>query len=707
MQAADALDDECGDEWIHLAARTLVLRALSHDSICEELSESLSSLPSTLQHCVLAEATSSPDHLLRLLQNLPECQHAAVVAASITPSKALSTTLNSRSRDYFAALASLHSSPPSLLALSICDGPANWQLKLTAPWIVQALQHHSSLTSLTISTPIDKSCAQVLISAIASLTCLETLHLGWAGGGIAAAAVPSMHLATRALPNLRDLTLFLEPSPATCPCLKETFTGVHDRAAHPPHCVARMLSAASALTSLHIETSPSGCQDSFTATDPFSLPHLKQVIISSISCHGASNLLANLSAPLTSLTVKDLRPSPCNPHTISEHVAQLQSVTVEAAHVSAAWRSQLMSNVEKFLQLEKVTFDMRSASHLIEVQYALIDSLPMALEPLHRLQQLHITTELTVLLYVMPILQAQPCLHRLELSPIAPLHAEHSDPSHTAALCRSLIKRINGMSLIHLSLHLNGLMDGADAGAARHGVSMLNMMPALTGLRLRGWRKCVQSHADLETLSFDMPVLASLLIADFAVPGIECDCVRYLGRHRGLTELVLQPTSPARAGNGFASEFVRCARYGLWPSLQSLGLDATGGAATLPEAALRTLPFWFPKLRTLMLGTARRAPVEARDAEHCIGGPPDGCGDGNDGGKPRHFVWSPTGCGESEARGDGTGRLYHRNGEDHAAWQGLKEEAGAEAREGLEVLLDWDLSRFDWDLDRFHCSEGV
>lgn len=472
LQVADAVDDNRMDGWVHIAADALKKHAFSvcPKELKHEILQGLSVLSEPLRHRVLVAAVFDPLQLDRLLCFFPAGLHLELLASITTQEKMLQIPLTSRSCPALALLASMPSSPPSVLALQVDNESADQREKKIghAVWrgLKQVLRHHSGLTRLLLSlSPSTATFSESnLLPHIANLTSLRCLDLK--GCILHQDSVVSLPATLRALLQLHSLTLRLSEKVETS-CQKRQ----RDGEAQPSHCLANTLAAAKGLTSLEVDVeqliSPrhKGC---FIAAAPLLLPQLVQLTAVFDRSHRgyskcgiqddvrlAAQFLSSLTAPLTSLILgEEGEQDP--PH-------------IPAA--DAADAARLVRSLGTFTHLRQLSVVLpKDELGYYSIFDALISALPGLTPTLRRLHGISVSAGCSVLQHVVPLLTST-MLTQLRLCRV---DAYRTRPD--------LFQRVCQLNLRDLSLHFFGVLDNDGV----RGLACLTALTQLTALCLSG-----------------------------------------------------------------------------------------------------------------------------------------------------------------------------------------------------------------------------
>lgn len=594
-QVADALDDQCCQAWLTVAAGILHRAALAHSTSGkrgpQHTSNPLETLPHHLQARVIeAAAHAAGDSCLAVLLNyLPSHLHAAVLAANITPNKALKTPRNTNLLSVTEALvllpASLHSLHlESEMPSTTTPGPKQHAAAAAAA----ALRHHTSLTSLCIPSFYGELS---IAEAVASLVSLQALQLG--SHRHALDTVPLLKATLPSLPRLQDLKLSLsEPADRH---LSQQHGRSHDGSHRevpseaPQRCLASLISLATALTSLDIDE-PRGPMR-LVATAPLSLPCLRQLSVTSHAHNTAYELIRQLSAPLATLCINNRSASPWQ-------LPQVHRAT------------QLLVSLIRFVHLESLTIDLDVEWATDEARRACASTVPPAIAALTRMQELSITAGLPLTLRTAQHMAVRAAaVQRLRFR-CDPPDVDSSMPGESEAAWSLIITHLSRLRLRHLDIQTRW----SPLEVQPPGISMLQPLTQLTALHLRGWRSCLECVEDCAALA-GMQELRSVFFEGFVVPpGAGAAYVAALGALPNLAQLALAPDRDVRAP---LTEFVEHAAAAAWPALQWLGL---AGCSESAEAVVRAVHA-FPALRHLTMCDAPRGRLggEEPDRTRVIG----------------------------------------------------------------------------------------
>ena len=612
LQVAEALDDNCFDQWLYDTAFKLRLKAIAfyrgadNDIIRFQISEALSKLPGHLQHRVIEQAMYIEDKdadrlgilpqasMAVMLDLLPSHLHLAVLSAAITPNKTLIASQHKWLQSVVASLALLPASPPSILSLDLGgDLPEDHSVTQqmlrhiketnTAANIASALQHHSSLTSLRLSAlRTDASTLfQPVSEAIAMLTSLQELNLV---NPISTEALPFLKVALESLPCLQMLSLSVDSAVPTLLPHKRGRDDDEPDEGVPQHCLSSLFSSATALRSLDITELHGGCR--FVATTCLGLPCLTHLKVTSNRHNVASALLTQLTAPLSILDLLD--------------------------ESSSCWRSdvqqaqQLWDILPRFQQLRSLSIDLhvKGAEH---VRKAALADAPEALASLSRLQELSISAAFRVLLRTVKQVAATATgLQRLRMS--CALHGAEPRPETDQSEWQSFFQCLRRLTLQRLDIHINGrALRKRLPGLHESGVHRLT---PLTALHVYGWKNCLRQQCDCQALA-NLQQLQSVCLQGFETKhrqNVYPALVRALGALPCLTQLLFQPPrlpenlcdegiQPPQ--NSFQAAFARHAPGAGWPQLQWLGMAVTNyGEAVGVQECVADFTF----LKTIALG---------------------------------------------------------------------------------------------------------
>lgn len=610
VQVADALDDVHFEEMLRSVAFLLQAEAIKHSSGADAdrlaMSEGLSKLPVHLQHRVLEHVMSIEDEdefprktrLDTMLELLPVHHHDAVLAAAITPDKAL-VTPQQRCQwlpSIIRALAQLQASPPSILSLELhCDmSHGQWKNgacksesveSTAAAGIAAALRHHSRLTSLRIA-PLSAQVPvslQPLAEVIATLTSLQALHLC---STFTVQAWRFLEAILMPLHSLQELSLLMDPSAtASRPQKRARENGTPPET--PQLCISSLLSSITSLTRLEV-ASRNGHQR-FTASAPLHLPCLSHLKVTGTHHNLASALLSHLTAPLSTLQISD--------------------------HASSSWRprnvshtQQLLSSLPRFEQLSSLAIDLDvkgEADHRAEA----LSGASQALASFSSLQELSISADVSVLVpAVTSVAASADGLQRLQL--ICGLHGDEPTLDDVRIWWSALLTSLSRVTLRHLDVrvHPNRSSDALCwlLPGMREGVHHLTH---LTALHLFGWRDCLWDPRDSVALT-SLQQLQSLCLQDVAVtPVVQLDVMRALRGLPSLTQLALRPgdRSAPRESERWKITFPWHAPAAAWRSLRWLGVAVHLQADA--ESAVESVSgrmSGFSSVRTLELQTNQR-----------------------------------------------------------------------------------------------------
>lgn len=570
VQVADALDDFCVGDWIHLAGRYLGkqldesvnrppdshVHVLSGKAVSSDIVESLSQLPDHVQTQVFATAAALPGcSVHHLLQRLPQHLHGKIVTSLISPDKSFKLVYGigtcCSQQSCIDALTALPAQPPSILSLTIDSVPCKTPSDRSSPSNVvdlgKLLQHHSCLSTLALcreTSSFRYSTVQDVIPDLPSLTALQTLDLTSERSSpenfaFAADSAPFLQRCLRSLPHLEDLAVSID--------LEPRLARRHRRTDCPPprHCLASMLSPATTLTSLHLVVVSAHPDGIFEAGASLPLPHLRSLQMGMQNCQWARLLLQQLQAPLTRLTL-DYRSLErlCG----SPEAAGLGSVA-EAANFA--------------VQLSKYTC-MRSMRVQTEGRTwtgAALSAALVAASPAHaalqHLQELSVDLDFHLMEACTPLLRgAVPELRRLSLS-------SRGGRSATRARWSAVLQHLTALHLQHLALEVRG--DSPNTGPC---ISDIRPLSCLSALSLRDY-EVLQGRGDFALLAA-MTQLRHLHLDGFTLPRESWDgLVPCLGALSCLERLRVRGAGVAEA---LAPACARCALHGLWPVLRRLSV---------------------------------------------------------------------------------------------------------------------------------------
>ena len=586
IQVADVLDDGRIDEWAKLAAYSIPpdTNYLAGDCTPEEASRAMATLSNTLRSRVLASAAVNSVCLHRMLDFLPSHDHATVLEATITDTKTLEAPLRDALK-VAKALPSLPASPPSFLSLSVHDYEPGEPITPDSPaaaqattCLVQALQHHSGLTSLQMKLPcITSASLEQLAPAIACLTALQSLLLH---SGIGPDSLPTLQQTFHTLPQLQHLSISLSSS--------DTRKRQRDDESAPAlsHCLVPMLSAASALTSLDLFTvCESAC--SFQATSILTMPQLRQLALRFDTSHTLScaSILGALRAPLTSLNIlhdKGLSLPPEAVQDIQKLFASfatftaLQSLALAtpidddsagrvdgelmAGDIQAPVLSTLPGDDPAELGLPSPTLPPGPGTpRTCVIHDAVSSGVPTTLAALPRLASLTLSTDVAAMHAAAPVMAT--ALTQLTALTVT-LSSRENDwgewPALLGHLAQLPLQRLQ-MTLKRTAMDLPGL-------------AALPPVPHLTALYVDNWA-CIASAEDCEALA-RMTQLHKLHLLAMRVPEELCgDCAHSLGELPALTSLVFRSGTPEGCISGVLGDHVP---VGALTTLRELGLDIWG-----------------------------------------------------------------------------------------------------------------------------------
>lgn len=539
MQVADTVDDKHIHGWLHIAAKGLRKNALSScsDDIKQDTADGLCLLSHHLR-CRLLEAAAFNSVLLdRVLDLVPTAVHSTVLEAMTTRELSFQIALFPASCPALKELASLPSSPPSVLSLHVDNKRATERGQELGQevWscLKQVLNHHSGLTSLTLSPSPSTTISQDhLLPEIAMLTSLRALDL--AGCIIHDSSSSSVTSALQALTHLCDLRLSLWEKVDTVDT-EATHSQKRPRNADTDsqHCLASILSAAAALTSLHIhvcQRASPGTRARFTVAAPLHMPQLGQLTASfhsrghgyqrpSIDIDLAERFFTMFTAALTSLT-------------LGQGLPQRPQATRAA---DAAGIGRLLRSFAVFTQL-------RCLSAMIPEGEGNRDELIMHLHgliaALHQLQSISVSADSTVMQHVVAMLTP---------TTLTKLHLGGLD-SHNAS--NELFHRVRQCELRDLSLNFLSVPSTAP------GLAALSSLTQLTALHLHGW-DCLRLHGDMQVLA-SMTCLQALSLGGSSFDNISFPCsasLHALSALTGLTVIVFrQNTDELEFVDGLAAQ---------------------------------------------------------------------------------------------------------------------------------------------------------
>lgn len=553
MQVAYDLGDNRIDEWVELAAASLAQMqpavASGSKRLIDELSKGLSLLSDKLQIAVFKVLVSNPCRLSTWIELLPSHHRPALVAATITPGKTLRATFCDENYAVLKALGAIPASPASLLSLHAHEQKSTdryrpTQKRMMAEDLAQALRHHSSLTSLHIcASNLELASVKLLLPAVASLTSLQSLHLGAEQSYFPVECVPMLQQTLPSLPHLEDLSFCIRPSPE---CFKRSRDA--DTGEPCPCCLTTAIAPATRLTSLHmcIDTQLR-CNTCFTANAPLRLPHLKKLTAMFTNWHWTNAFISLLSAPLTTLVLDD----------------QSSSFSSIRACCSVAHFQTFLKSLATFQRLrclkaqlpEEARHKSGATSNGPQTFGEVMSTVPTVLASFQHLQELELLATSAALQQVALQLDvAQTALSHLRLLFRRPLRL-----GPTPALWPGVCSRLCRLPLTHLDLSL--------VTHASVGLSALRPLTQLSYLRTTGWR-CLATAADCDALA-GMTGLRSLSLID--CHDTHNDFVRVLLASSALTSVTLNANS-----RRFDADLVAALRAHPtelpWPALQELRL---------------------------------------------------------------------------------------------------------------------------------------
>lgn len=612
-QVADALDDPHVGQWVNLAAQYLIRQLVPTPYSLGNLpinpgtetgrqaAKTLSFLPDHVQHLVFAavaahRAYSPSEHpfLNRLLEFMPRSLGPKIVAAAISPSKVLKVRLAHVAPTLALRLSHLPAAPPPILTLE-AHGVDIFSRsdKQTVHSLAKALRHHSGLTSLSLSSPSSSTAPlHNLTPALITLTSLHSLRLGTPGAPFPSDSVLSLQQSLSGMPRLQELSMFLL---AGSPESRKRARDAHAASPAPTrHSLAATLSAATALTSLHVHLQikryctdwraqyGQRCTDwAVGATSALALPRLSDLNLQFVACEWVTALLSHLVAPLTALTLGCIDPD----HTLM----------ADYAHAA----NPLITAVSKFSLLRRLTdLDCGSLPHAGPNQAftAALTSEGPGAEVLQRLTALHFSITSGMLQYLAQRLASD--APQLQCASIGLLNTDTS-----ATEWAEMVPHLERLQHLSLSLH--------HPGPNPTDLQKLACMTALkiTDAELRYAAQC--APALVQATQLRRLHLATYGFGDLNVEGrLMSRLLACLAQHPGLTSLVIEGGRTTWSN----AQFKLCAAEGaaVWPALRRLGLDLdlphSNGGKVVQAVVLAACTL--PRLQELVL-----APIRCLGAE--------------------------------------------------------------------------------------------
>lgn len=575
VQVADAIGDHSADEWIQLAAKSLLSIAVGkpNSRLSKEASDcgttlcnahgsntaetTLLALPHHIQREILSAALAQGFTCVHtMLEWLPKTLHVAIVDAAIQiPHQTLKARIGHSHNPlpFFNALTTLPTSPPSITSLYLYfeDFDMTPPSTRTATHLAKALRHHSMLSTLSISMLTDAAAAKVLCPAISSLSHLHSLYLGGRDTcytSCSADVIPALRSTFNSLPHLSCLHISLNTSPELPTRKRRRDSYMPDAPPQSQYCLAAMLSAASGLTSLSMclqpmawtsRVAPMIVSDGATA----SLRHLRHLVLKSENCTTAARLLHSLHAcPVTSLVLN-------------------QSNWGGLGHFPD--RASIAESLCTFSEVRSMHINDSTRETWVSRAFcsALRDT-PAALTGLRGISELNIDVDLWTLHLVVPQLAAaMPSLQQLTIDCDCLCARQQS-------LWVKVLEHLGRLQLQCLDLSVCGRDDHPGPQ-----LPSLGSLTCLTALRLEGYDlHVVRIEADLEALS-KMTQLRGLHLNDFDLPDsgeLDTSLVPALLPLRRLTRLVV-------SGDGVHEALVAACQAqqlcGAWPELRHLGMS--------------------------------------------------------------------------------------------------------------------------------------
>ena len=548
-------------------------------------------LPRLAQHQIFTAACARFPLCARfppcdLLARLPPGLHPGALEAAISsPGRALKIKLPTYPNPLFGAVAALSASPPSILSLEAdCS---TWRCDtISTDLLATALSHHSGLTrlSLLITTAQYASSATSLLAPVASLTSLQSLHLGVSiMDSVPEASMPALHQAVQSLPQLTRFCVSLVFDVKRVKRVQRKRRRSAADCTPPPHCLAAMLSAASGLTSLalglHTVRRRGAVQPQVRggwafngSSAPVILPHLGHLNARVQDCGCAAALLHRLDAPLTSLRLGEqgLRADDGNAH--DDFVQSLASFTrLRSMHVTGVIHPWVFSALS-----------------------AALTPAPAASPAVQGVRELKLNGCLVwVAGAVGQLSAATPRLQSLSLhiltQPIGRGNGSLNTTAAEQAAWVQLVEHLRRLRLQHLALSAS-----VHTGHCGPALSSLCLLTCMSALMLDQ----IDRPLDITGLS-RLTQLQFLHIHRVGLPEeTRSRLVPSLRALRSLTNLAL---SGAGVPEAFAASFTAQKAQGAWPALRALGVHV---AMSRPEVELHAVvraACSLPALQRLML----------------------------------------------------------------------------------------------------------
>lgn len=630
MQVADAVGDTRAGEWANLAGDYLAQR-LGDRGRCSSLfpdyapewlgqagshiTDGLSELPDSVQHRIFSRVDDADAHMQpherwnRLFYFLPERFHSNILATAISDERNLEIELCKQSLPVVTALASLpDAATPLIASLKIrhcfvhpepydwCQNPEHG----VSVAVVRALRHHTGLSSLCFShTYINTQCFTQLASAVSTLTSLQILKLS-ACRGFEVRQLPLLQQTLQDMSQLHTLSFSLDVAPKSRRCTESK--DVPDEPYAPPElkaarlrqcsCLAAMLSAAAALTSLTLRVystpraSVNGWHTWFEAPHALTVPHL-QVFTLAIGCsRWAASLLRQLDAPLVRLFLCD-----ADGQDLHEH-----------GHDAVGIR-ECVRLLSKFPLLRHMpNRNLFTKRWTGQVSMMLLRTELTALQWLHNVQDARFHMRVGTAHELVPLMPvALPGLRRLYLS----VEGEGGLRRSTREQWYSVVEHIHRWQLQDFALSVDELRFASDvpeADVAAFVPADLFPMACLSSLDVGGCRFLDRPGA-LDALA-RMTQLRCLHLKHVTVPAeVQAALLPSLQALSRLTQLELTG-GDTDVWQAFAGSCRGGGLQGVWPELRHLqvqfDLSVTSWEAGKPQAVVRTLSS-LPTLQVLYI----------------------------------------------------------------------------------------------------------
>ena len=487
-------------------------------------------MPDHVQHLVFAavaahRAYSPSEHpvLNSLLECMPRSFGPKIIAAAISPSKVLKIRLAHVAPTLALRLSHLPAAPPPILTLEAHGiDVSSHSDKETVHSLAKALRLHSGLTSLSLSsTSSSTALLHHLAPALVTLTSLRSLHLGTPAAPFPSDSLLSLQQSLSGMPWLQEVSMLLLPG---SPESRKRARDAHAATPAPTHhSLAATLSAANALTSLHIHLQikryctdwraqyGQRCTDwAVGATSALALPQLSDLNLQFVACEWVTALLIHLVAPLTALTLGCIDPD----HTL---VADYARAT-----------NPLMTALSKFRLLRRLTYldcGLLSRDGPFQAFTQALTSEGPGAEVLQRLTALHVSIASYMLQYLAPRLAS--AAPRLQCASIGILNIDTS-----ATEWAEMFPHLERIQHLSLSLH--------HPGPNPTDLQTLACLTALkiTDAELRYAVQCVP--ALLQATQLRRLHLATYGFGDLNVEGrMMSRLLACLAQHPGLTSLVI------------------------------------------------------------------------------------------------------------------------------------------------------------------------